>query len=139
MKENIDAIKNEIKNLRYYESELQRLKDKLMQIEYAEENVKGVSFDRQTGTTNPSVISENRLSLIEKKIEVELQVNEILCLVNRILRWLNAMERDDRIIVMDVLVDRKPYAQVCEEKGISSTGTLFRMINGIIEDATKKG
>ena len=139
MKENIDAIKNEIKNLRYYESELQRLKDKLMQIEYAEENVKGVNFSKQPGTTNPSVISQNRLSLIEEKIKAELQVNEVLCLVNRILRWLNAMEKEDRMIVMDVLVDRKPYAQVCEEKGISSTGTLFRMINGIIEDAIKKG
>lgn len=135
----IEAIKNEIRNLRYYESELQRLKDKLMQIEYAEENVKGVNFSKQAGTTNPSVISQNRLSLIEEKIKVELQVNEVLCLVNRILRWLNAMERDDRLIVMDVLVDRKPYAEVCKNRGISSTGALFRKINAIIEEAIKKG
>lgn len=134
----VDAIKNEIRNLPYYEAEMQRLKLKLMQIEYAEENVKGVSFDRQPGTTNPSIIAENRLALIDEKLKVEQQVNEILCLVNRILRLLNAMEKDDRKLVMEILVDRKPYLDVCKERGIASTSVLHRRINAIIEEAIKK-
>lgn len=134
----IDALKNEIRNLPYYEAEMQRLKLKLMQIEYAEENVKGVSFDRQPGTTNPSIIAENRLALIDEKLKAEQQVNEILCLVNRILRLLNAMEKEDRKLVMEILVDRKPYLDVCKERRIASTSVLHRRINSIIEEAIKK-
>ena len=134
----IDARKKEISNIRAYEEELQDLKIKLMQIQYAEENVHGISYDRQPGTTNPAVISQNRLALADEREKIEQQVNEVLCLVNRVLRLLNAMEKEDRRMVMDVLVDRKAYAKVCEERDISSTSVLFKRINGIVEDAIKK-
>ena len=138
MNEEIDARKKEISNLRYYQTELQRLKTKLMQIQYAEEGVRAISYNKIPGTTNGLLLALKRHDLIEEKEKVEQQVDETLCLVNRVLRVLNAMPKEDRKIVMDVLVDRKPYAQVCEERGISSTSVLFRLINGIIEDAIKK-
>lgn len=134
----IEATKNEIRNLPLYEAEIKRLKEKREELIYHEENVKGVSFDRQPGTTNPSVLAEKRLDMIEKIVRIEEEIQELKLLVNRIKRVLNAMEKEDRSLVREVLIEKKSYREVCEEKNISSTSVLHKKIEGIIAEAIKK-
>lgn len=134
----IEAIKNEIKNLPIYEAEIKRLKEKKEELIYHEENVKGVSFDRSPGTTNSSVIAEKRLDMIEKIVRIEEEIKELKLLVNRIKRVLNAMEKEDRSLVREVLIEKKSYRQVCEEKNISSTSLLNYYIDRAVEKAIKK-
>ena len=134
----IEATKNEIINLPKYEAEIKRLKEKIKELVYEEENVKGVSFDRSPGTTNPSVLAEKRLDMIEIIVRIEEEIHELELLCNRAKRVLNAMEKEDRDLVREVLIERKSYRQVCEEKNISSTSVLHGRINSIIAEAIKK-
>ena len=134
----IEATKNEIINLPKYEAEIKRLKEKIKELVYEEENVKGVSFDRQPGTTNPSILAEKRLDMIEKIVRIEEEIHELETLCNRAKRVLNAMEKEDRDLVREVLIERKSYREVCEEKNISSTSVLHGRINSIIAEAIKK-
>lgn len=133
-----EAIKNEIRNLPYYTDEMKRLKDLKAQLIYEEENVKGVSFDRQPGTTNPSVQAEKRFALIERIVMIDEELAELSMLINRVKRILNAMQSEDRVLVIEILVRRKPYADVIRDRGIASTSVLHRRINAIIEEAVKK-
>lgn len=134
----IEATKNEIRNLPIYQAEIKRLKEKREELIYHEENVKGVSFDRQPGTTNPSVLAEKRLDMIEIIVRIEEEIAELETLCKRIKRVLNAMEKEDRDLVREVLIERKKYADVCKEKNISSTSLLHRRIEQIIGEAIKK-
>lgn len=134
----IDAVKNEIKNLRFYEKEIKRIKEQIKGIEYEEENVKGVLYSKQPGSTNPLDANLRRLQLIEKKEEKEDELNEFRILVNRIYRWLNRMEEEERKLVEAVLVERKNYASVIKEKNISSKSLLSYYIDRAIEKAIKK-
>ena len=134
----VEATKNEIINLPKYEAEIKRLKEKIKELVYEEENVKGVSFDRQPGTTNPSVLAEKRLDMIEIIVRIEEEIHELELLCNRAKRVLNAMEKEDRDLVREVLIERKSYREVCEEKNISSTSVLHKRIEDIIGEAIKK-
>lgn len=135
----IDAAKNEIKNLRFYEKEIKRIKEQIDGIEYEEENVKGVLYSKQPGSTNPLEANLRRLELIEKKEEKEDELYEFCILINRIYRWLNRMETEERKLVEAVLVERKNYASVIKEKNISSKSLLSYYIDRAIEKAIKKG
>ena len=134
----VEATKNEIRNLPIYQAEIKRLKEKREELIYQEENVKGVSFDRSPGTTNPSVLAEKRLDMIEIIVRIEEEIAELETLCKRAKRVLNAMEKEDRDLVREVLIERKSYREVCEEKNISSTSVLHGRINSIIAEAIKK-
>lgn len=138
MQDRIEAAKNEIRNLRHYEKERKRIKEKIKKIEYDEENVRGISYDHQPGTTNPSVISQNRLALIEEKEKRERELLEIDIFIKRIYRWLNKMGKKEREVVEAVLVERKKYREVAKEKNISSTSLLSYYIDRAIEKALEK-
>ena len=133
----IEATKNEIKNLPIYQAEIKRLKEKREELIYHEENVKGVSFDRSPGTTNPSILAEKRLDMIEIIVRIEEEIAELETLCKRAKRVLNAMEKEDRDLVREVLIERKSYREVCEEKNISSTSVLHGRLNAIIGEAIK--
>lgn len=138
MQDRIEAAKNEIRNLRFYQSEIKRIKERIEQIEYDEANVKGVLYSKQPGSTNPLEANLRRLDLIEKKEELEEQVYEFCILMNRIYRILNAMEQEERDLVEAVLIEKRKYSEVAKEKNISSTSLLNYYIDRAIEKAIKK-
>lgn len=138
MKENIDDVKKEISNLRFYEKEIKRIKEKIALIEYNETNVKGINYSKQPGSTNPAEISLHRLEMIEDIAVLEEEEKAFSTLAKRIRRWLNRMEKEEKELVEAVLVERKKYVDVAKEKNISSTSLLNYYIDRAIEKAIKK-
>ena len=138
MKENIDDVKKEISNLRSYEKEIKKIKEKIAVLEYHEANVKGVNYSKQPGSTNPLEISLHRLDMIEDIAILEEEERAFGILIRRIHRWLNRMEEKEKELVEAVLVERKKYGDVCKEKNISSTSLLNYYIDRAVEKAIKK-
>lgn len=138
MQENISDVKKEISNLRSYEKEIKKIKEKIAVLEYNEANVKGVNYSKQPGSTNPLEASLHRLDMIEDIAILEEEERAFGILIRRIHRWLNRMEEKEKELVEAVLVERKKYGDVCKEKNISSTSLLNYYIDRAIEKAIKK-
>lgn len=138
MKKRIETFKDELKHLYDYQAECTRLQGRIEEILYAMENVKGVNYSKQSGSYNEAVAMERRLALIEKKEELEAQLNREKEKIKGICAVLAHMPSDDRLLVMEVVAERRKYREVCAERGISNTSTLFVMVNDIIEAALRK-
>ena len=134
----VDAFKNELKNLSFYLTEIKKIKEKIKEIEYEEENVKGIDYSKVRMSASPSYISQKRLSLIEKKTDLEKEKKEYEVLVSRIKKVLLRMEKEEYELVADVFIRKKSYADLCREKSLSSTSVLHAKVNKIILKAIER-
>ena len=137
-KEEVEAFKNELQNLNFYKKKIKECKLKRDLQIYELENVKGVDYTKQHGTYNEAAAENKRLSMIEelKEIEEDLKVWETK--KKHICKVLGRMNDYERLLVVDVVANKRRYADVCEERKIKNTSSLFGMINNIIYDAIKK-
>ena len=133
-KRDVEAFKNELKNLPYYRQKLREIYDNLDTLEYEMANVKGVDYSKQMGNPNEYATQLKILSMIEKHEELEQKKNTYLLKVREINDVLKRMEDEDRELVVDVVAHGRKYRDVCEKLGIS-TSVLHYRINEIIEEA----
>lgn len=139
MKKRIETFKDELKHLYDYQSEVTRLQGRIEELVYEMENVKGIDYSKQGGGAfNEQSATARRLAQIEKKEELESQLRRAKEKIKGIGEVLSYMPSEDRLLVLEVVADRRRYRDVCEEKKISNTSTLFAMINCIIEAALRK-
>jgi len=139
MKKRIETFKDELKHLYDYQSEVTRLQGRIEELVYEMENVKGIDYSKQGGGAfNEQSATARRLAQIEKKEELESQLRRVKEKIKGIGEVLSYMPSEDRLLVLEVVADRRRYRDVCEEKKISNTSTLFAMINSIIEAALRK-
>lgn len=139
MKKRIETFKDELKHLYDYQSEVTRLQGRIEELVYEMENVKGVDYSKQGGGVfNEQSATARRLAQIEKKEELESQLRRAKEKIKGIGEVLSYMPSEDRLLVLEVVADRRRYRDVCEEKKISNTSTLFTMVNSIIEAALRK-
>lgn len=138
MKQRIETFKDELKHLHDYEAECTRLQGKIEEILYEMENVKGVNYSKQSGAYNEQAAMSRKLALIEKKEEIERQLKREKEKIKGICAILLHMPDNDRLLVLEVIADRRKYRDVCAERNIGNTSTLFAMINSIIEAALSK-
>lgn len=138
MKERIEKFKGELKYLYSIQAEIKRLSTRIAIIEYEEENVKGIDYSKEHGTYNPEAVAHRRLAVIEKKetlmklLEAEEKKEEAIGLV------LKQMSEEDRELVLEVIAERRKYKDVCKERNIANTSSLFAMIEKIIGEALTK-
>lgn len=137
-KEEVDAFKNELKNLRFYEKKIREFKEKKEVLEYEMQNVKGIDYSKQSGTYNESSVNFKRLAMIGEMEWIEKQIEYWEAKVVPIRKVLNRMNKEDRKLVTDVVTRKRTYKSVCIEKKIVPS-TLFNMIHYIIAEAQKKG
>lgn len=137
-KEEVDAFKNELKNLRFYEKKIREFKEKKEVLEYEMQNVKGIDYSKQSGTYNESSVNFKRLAMIDEMEWIEKQIEYWEAKVVPIRKVLNRMNKEDRKLVTDVVTRKRTYKSVCIEKKIVPS-TLFNMIHYIIAEAQKKG
>ena len=133
----VEAYKNELKNIWFYQEEETRLQSLIDDILYEMENVKGVDYSKQVGSNNPSAAENKKLKLIEVYNKYLKKKKEIVDKEKSVCRVLNRMKKEERDLVIDVVTGNKKYREICEEKNISSS-SLFNQINNIILEAIKK-
>jgi len=137
-KASVEAYKNELKNLWYYKEIINDINGKIEMIEYEMTGMKGIDYSKETGSYNPSASEHRRLSLIEKYNGLLQRKKEYEQKEKSVCRILNVMSEEERDLVIEVIANRRKYREVCDERNISNTSTLFGMINDIIDKALKK-
>lgn len=138
-KDAVEAYKNELKNMWFYMRMLTDIENDIELVEYDMSGVKGIDYSKEMGGThNPEATEQRRLKLIEEYNRLVEKRKEIKDKQNSICKVLNAMETEDRNMIIDVVASRRKYRDVCKERNITSTATLTNMINEIIDEAIKK-
>lgn len=134
----IEAFKNELKNLWYYQKKVREFDDRIELLIYEMENVKGVDYTKTHGAGNQEAIEHNRLKMIELKESLEQNKafweakEKYLCGV------LKNMTSFDRKLVIEVIADKRKYSDVCKEMNIGKSSLAYRVDKAILE-ALKKG
>lgn len=137
MKKRIETFKDELKHLNDYMNEVRRLEGEIETLEYEMENVKGIDYSKQSGSYNEQAAMNKILGMIERKEILEKRKKITKEKINYIGDILKKMSEEDRTLLIEVIADRRTYKQVCKERNISNTSTLYVMINSIIEEALK--
>lgn len=111
-------LTNEIEAMKAYWYSLRDLQMKIEEIEYQEQNVKGIRYDKEPGSHDPNA-EQYRLELVEKKNELEQMIDrtmlKYLPIKKSVIDALEKMKIPDRIIV-------------CEKYGL----TYEKMEKGVI-------
>lgn len=137
-KEEIEAFKNELRNIPYYENKFKEIEEEIKVLEYEMEGVKGVDYSKQRGTANPAASETRKLILIEKKEKLLKEKNKCWVRINDVLVVLNKMDCLDRDIVERIYKKKKSYRELCDEMKIKSTSSLQNAVDKAILNALKK-
>ncbi len=139
MKERIETFKDELKHLFDYYNEIKRIKEEINILEYEMENVKGLDYSKQKGNSlNEAAIQNKKLEMIEKMDILRKKLKREIDKVKAINEVLDCMEESEKELVYEVIAKRRKYKEVCEERNINNTSSLFSQINNIISRALKK-
>lgn len=132
----VEAFKNELKNLRYYHNKMDFLADEIAMLEYEMANVKGVDYSKQGGNNyNASAVEYKKLKMIDQYEELLKKKKKLNIRIADIYEVLDRMDVSDRALVMGVVAEKRKYRDMCRELGISNTSILYNRINEIIERA----
>lgn len=139
MKQEIEAFKNELKNYQFYLDEYDAVSKEIELMIYQMSGVKGIDYSKQSGNSfNESASEIKRLSMIEQLNELEIEKKEISMMILRINRKMSSLTKDERNLLMRLIVDKKTYEEICDELQIANKSLLYNEINKIIEKAIKK-
>ena len=137
-KEDVAAYKNELKNLEFYRKKRKEYEDKKEAIEYEMAGVKGVDYSKQKGSYNESAVLLKQLAL-SATLDYTIEMLKMWAYKEQYVKSvLNYMEADDRDLVLDVIVRRKTFRKVCNERNIPSTSSLLNRMNQIIAEALEE-
>lgn len=134
----IEAFKNELKNLWFYQKKAREFDSKIELLIYEMENVKGVDYTKTHGTGNPEAIEQNRLKMIELKESLEQKKAFWEAKENYLCGILKNMSSFDRRLVIEVIADKRKYSAVCKELNIGKSSLAYRVDRAILQ-ALKKG
>lgn len=138
LREEVEAYKNELRNLWYYKKKVKEIEDEIAVLEYEMEGVKGIDYSKQRGSYNPSIAEQRRLAMIEKMERLQKEKEKREEKEKHACRYLMYMSDEDRDLVVSVIADKRKYREVCKERKIPSTSTLANTINLAIAKAIKK-
>jgi len=137
-KEDVEAFKNELKNLNYYRKKIKEIDEKIKVLEYEMEAVKGVDYSKQHGSANPAAIEHKKLAMSDEMEWYEESKSKWTKKIKDIILVLDNLERSDRDVVERICVDGVRYRELCDEFGIKSTSSLANAVNNAIAQALKK-
>lgn len=120
----IILFKSELKVLRALERRVQTLKADKDRIIYLLEGVRGID----TAKEPTHAVVDNRLALIEKKDEIDAELESTQHRINMIYHQLDLFDDEMRMILESVYIERIPIVEVAEELNYSEA-TVKRMIN----------
>lgn len=137
-KKDIEAFKNELKNLTYYKKKIKEVEERIEVLEYDMQNVKGVNYTKQQGTPNLAASEKKKLAMSDKLERLQKEKKKWVRKERELEFVLGKMEKTDRHVVERAIVNGEKYRDLCDEFGIKNTSSLYNAVNNAIADALKK-
>lgn len=123
----IKEFTDELKRYRMLLGLSARLKEKLDLLFYDLTGVKGVSFDRISGTTNSEQTELQRLTKIDEYNDVLRTYEAVNKRIKNIQKVLNCLRIEDREMFMMKYLDNMSFYAIAKVYYISKTGLIYRM------------
>ena len=123
----IKEFTDELKRYRMLLGLSARLKEKLDLLFYDLTGVKGVSFDRISGTTNSEQTELQRLTKIDEYNDVLRTYEVVNERIKNIQKVLNCLRIEDREMFMMKYLDNMSFYAIAKVYYISKTGLIYRM------------
>ena len=126
-KDEVQAFKNELANYTIYSSMLRKHREKLDELYYELEGVKGIRYDKAPSMPNKHLIME-RLHYLSGEIEKTENEIERLCIcLEHMENVLANMEHEIRRAIVEVYINKKRLIDVCVEHNYSDAGLHYQM------------
>ena len=121
----------QMRMLKSLREERQNLEQQIDNIYYAYGGVKGISYDKVSGTSNPYSNDEKLLALSEKLIEPQRELEKINYAISQIepqvMNDLDKLDEDIRNICELIYFENKTYEEVGRIVGYSTNGLWYRV------------
>ena len=121
------GFKNELNNYYRHLRNVDRIKEEIDDIVYEMTGVKGVRYDKERSSFNPTLSEERRDYLSKKLEEKEIELNYTLAAIRFIEMNLKKLNKDDREMCLKVVADEVSAELVAVEKGYSRSGVWARI------------
>lgn len=126
----------------YYHNKLylEQLEEKLDDLLYEMQSVKGVDYGKIKGSYNENIISARFLALCQRKSKLEKEINYVKNKIERTEKLLDRIEKNtkekeiNRALIEALCCGELTYSEAAENLGINISN-LFTKINKILEEA----
>ena len=105
------ALKEEIKNYKYYKIQQARIRNAISLLLYELTGVKGIRYDSVQYTADPRLNEERRLELLDKMEKKQKELGRVSIQIEFIEQYLKELNEEDRALIKYVLVDGHTYKQ----------------------------
>ena len=133
---NYETMKSTLKSYYSLKKSVEKIDEKIDQIEYEMANVRGIQYDRIPGQSNEQNRTERMLILIEKKAVLEgdkLRIKELLGRLKKILVKELARLSDDTRNLLIRNAQGESLEKLAEEFGYTVSG-LWRKLKKEVDD-----
>ena len=120
-----ETFTNNLRCLKAYKKEKNKVKSELDLILYRETGVKGISYDRIPTSGNPQQIAINRLEMADD-YEAKLKEYDWICdTIREIEKNLNRMPKELKDMLKDVFVEKMTYRKASMKYGYTEGGLWY--------------
>ena len=127
------SFKNELENYEEYCQNAKDLKEEIDDIFYEMTGVRGISYDKQPASYNPSLSEERRLELIDLYNQKLDDLRHFMSTIRYVDRRLRGLSADDKQIVLDVASGKITYEEAGNRYGYSK-GRMWKKVKRILEE-----
>lgn len=131
MEREIQRVKRRLDEYYYWEKSVAELQEKIEQLQYVKEGVKGVGFETVHGIPETMESKIIRLGEMQDALEAEIDRTEIEMSQIRGELGMDLLEGNEREMVEMIHRDRKTYEQVADALGYAGKGVVWRKMQKI--------
>lgn len=124
---NYEVFKNELKNLKAYYKSKKEIETELEVLWYDLTGVKGVRFDIEHVSYNPSLAEQMKLEMLDKIEEKNKELDYTILAIDRYESNLKALPSEIREWVKQILIEGKTYREMGKKVGYSANGIYQRI------------
>ena len=133
---NYDTFKNLLKNYYDYLKNVDRLKEEIQKVFYIMTGVSGIDYDKVSVSYNPTLSEQRKLELIEKKAELELELEYTILAIKLIEMKLTKLPDAEKVACLQVIAKKASYESYGNKMGYTSSG-LWRKMKKDLERVLK--
>ena len=127
------TFKNEISNLKAYYKSKKEIEDEIEKLWYDLTGVKGIRFDIEHASFNPSLIEETRLELLDKIEQKEKELDYTLLVIKHHEAKLKALPDEIKGYVKQIFIEGKTFEEVAKNSGYTHTAIHYRVKKAVEE------
>lgn len=117
----------------YQKKRAKELEDKIEEIFHRLTNLKAITYDNVVGTTNSQEKEYQRLELIEKKAELEKELEFVNEYIKRVDAILTSMPYQEMKFFLMKYVNQKSYEAIAHEMNYSNGSAVYKKMNAILK------